>query len=98
MGTLMISLVFAAVFFIMQLLFCSGARRKRVKMTPIWILLAAGLAVSLDGLTGLGSYDLGSVITMREAQCLAFSVFILGGAIGDALAWLAFRSTYWRTK
>lgn len=98
MDTLMISFVFAAVFFIMQLLFCSGARRKRIKMTPVWILLAAGLAIFLYWVTGLSSYDLGSVITMREARCLAFSVFLLGGAIGDALAWLAFRATFWRTK
>ena len=95
--TILYVLIAAVVFFAAQLLFCFGAKRRRFRLVPVWVLLAFGLAVLVYWLLGLGSYQLGSIISLREAHCLFGCLLTLGAAAGDILAWLAWRSTGWRT-
>ncbi len=95
---LIVALICAAACFVMQMLFCFGARRRRWRMAPIWFLCAAWLAVLVYWLTGLGGYDYGSIISAREVKSLVFAVSLLGAAAGDGLAWLVWRSSHWRTR
>jgi len=91
------SAVTAIFYFVLQLLFCFGAKRKRGRMVPVWLLCGLALAVLVYWLAGLGGYDLGNIISAREAQSLFGAVLCLAAAVGDVLAWVVYRSSRWHT-
>ncbi len=86
----------AAVFqFVLQLLFCFGAKRRRLRLLPVWLLCAAVLAVTAYWLTGSAADS--AVLTLRQAQCLVFGLLCLAGAAGDGLAWGVWWAGRWHT-
>ena len=84
-------------YFVLQLLFCLGAKRKKGRRVPIWVLCALALAVLVFWLAGLGGYNFGDIISAREAQSLFGAVLWLSALVGDLLAWLVYRATRWHT-
>ena len=84
-------------YFVLQFLFCLGAKRKKGRRVPIWVLCVLALAVLVFWLAGLGGYNFGDIISAREAQSLFGAVLWLSALVGDLLAWLVYRATRWHT-
>jgi len=86
---IILSVILAAVMFLLQLLFCFKAKGLAVKLIPVWLLLAVFL---LEGLIWLGVFGTSSFGVLAGHQIAAyFAAFVTGiAALGAALAWVIY--------